>query len=172
MNLKSKQILYLIVLSILIIGCKTQNYKLAISSINKFEPLYTEEDELYLLELQKESKKIADSCEKNKLNCLFDPFEEAPRFAGGIAKFRELVYKNIDQTKITKSSKARIKFSVEKNDKIADISVNSDDKDLRKEIFRVMNLDEIKNKNWQSGKIANRKVLYLFEFDVEYYNKK
>ncbi|MFC6268366.1 hypothetical protein [Frigoriflavimonas asaccharolytica] len=170
--MKNKQLLFLILFTFILIQCKSQNFGLSISTIKKIESIYTKDDEIYLTKLKTESKKLADSCEKNKLNCFFDPFEKAPTFAGGINKFRELVYKNIDQTKIKKSSKARIKFSVEKNDKIADISVNSDDKDLRKEIFRVMNLDEIKNKYWQSGKISNRKVLYLFEFELEFNDKK
>ena len=79
-----------------------------------------------------------------------------------------MVYKNTDQSKIDKPSKAKIKFTVEKNDKIVDILVHSDNSELRKEIFRVMNLDDVKNKYWKSGSIGNRKVLYLLEFDVEF----
>lgn len=166
--MKNRQILFLIAFTFLVIGCKAQNYKLAVSTLEKIQKLYTKDDEIYLKKLQIESKKFADSCENNKLNCFFDPFEEFPSFAGGINKFRELVYKNTDQSKIEKPSKAKIKFTVEKNDKIVDILVHSDNSELRKEIFRVMNLDDVKNKYWKSGSIGNRKVLYLLEFDVEF----
>ena len=151
--------------------CRTQNYYLGISTINKIEPLYTKEDNMHLINLQRERKKFADSCEIYKLNCLQEPFEDQPIYNGGINKFRELVYKNIDHTKIKKPSKASIRFILEKKDKIEDIIIKSENSEMRKEIFRVMNLSEIKNKNWQSGKIGNKKVMYLFEFDIEFNGK-
>lgn len=158
--------------SFFILSCKSSELTLIISSINKMEPVYSEEEALFYAKKIDNIKKIADSCKNNNLDCYIHFHELNPNYRGGIGKFREDVYNNINIPRNERPSKYTVNFIVGRNDSIEIMQVHGiDNSKMKNEISRVMNLDSIRKFNWTSGSLFNRKIKYEYEIEVELYKK-
>ena len=150
-----------------LLGCKTNKLTLAISTLNKIEPIYNKGDAILYQQKIAETKKASDSCEKYKLNCLIHFPELYPEYNGGITKFREAVFKNIKIPKSSKPSKFTVNFILGNNDSIEQVRISgTEDKKMINEISRVLKIDSIK-RNWISGSFFRHKIKYEYEFDIE-----
>ena len=148
-------------------GCKTNKLTLAISTLNKIEPIYNEVDAILYKQKIAETKKASDSCEKYKLNCLIHFLELYPEYKGGITKFREAVFKDIKIPKSSKPSKFTVNFVLGRNDSIEQVRISgSEDKKMINEISRVLKIDSFR-RNWTSGSFFQHKIKYEYEFDIE-----
>lgn len=154
-------------------GCSSNQLGLAISTINKIEPLYNKEDSLLYSKRTDETQKHEDSCKKYNLYCTSHFPELLPEYKGGITNFRVAVYNSITIPKSSKLSKYTVNFILGRNDSIDSFSISgSTDKRMRREIVKAMKNDTVWRQNWRSGSFFGYKIRYEYEFDIELYKKK
>ena len=151
-------------------NCKSK-LAVAVSTLNKIEPIYSQADSILYTQKLIETKKLSDSCEKYNLNCLIHFPEEYPNYKGGIHKFREALFKGVKVPKSSKLSKYTVEFIIGRNDSIENVKIYGTNNDkMKNEIARVLKIHSIK-KNWNSGSFFRHKIKYLYELDIELLEK-
>lgn len=144
--------LSLIIITILLASCALTKKPTVEVYLNYIEPIYTKDDVRYRDKIIAANRKFADSCEKNNLECIMDPFEYDCHFAGGAHNFFKLFYSNFTNSFRYNSSITNIDFIVNRNGKIENIIVHSKNKKLEKEIIKVLS-SECMNK-WKPSYIG------------------
>ena len=125
-------------------NCKSK-LAVAVSTLNKIEPIYSQADSILYTQKLIETKKLSDSCEKYNLNCLIHFPEEYPNYKGGIHKFREALFKGVKVPKSSKLSKYTVEFIIGRNDSIENVKISgTNNEKMKNEIARVLKIDSIK----------------------------
>lgn len=163
-----KYFIQILIIYFFSISCSTnskKNQKFHLTTLNDYGLKLSKNDSIQINQYKIKNKKLSDSCNRYKLDCLLHGGHQDANFKGGINNFRQIIYDNFKIPLNTPKSKNRIYVLIGRNDKIKSYNIEAiKDQRVKNELIRILNLDEINN--WKSGSYNQYKLEYFVELDL------
>lgn len=171
-KLAVKNIFVILVLIFILISCSNslKQKRFFVTDLTDYGFILSAENSDLIKKHERANRKFADSCKKYNLGCLIDGEYEETAFPAGINNFRNIIIDNFKLPFNAKNSINKIQLIIDKKNKIKSVRIeNTKEENVKNEISRVLNLNEIDR--WKSGGYGSEKFEYFIEFNLVITNK-
>lgn len=141
------------------------HYKYAISEVYGKRNMLTKSDSLYIQKKKMESKSFREKCEREKLNCFFDPVYREAQFPGGEHQLRKIFYTHFKMQKDFRPSRNTIVLTIDRKGKLQNYqTLNTQNINIKNELDNIKEV--LISKKWQPAKIYGLPVVSQMKIDL------